>query len=259
MDEQRNLERRTNRWAWGLLAGLLLLSLLAAASIAWVTLQPRPAIGPFRPGPAYHAPWYRDRGPLPPGPREPGRGQPGFHWPPYPVFTRISPLWAAGRVLATSIFYFLVGVILFALIPERMLRIVRAFQPGGRWSPWTALGVGTLTLLLALLLAALAAFSATGLLFLPGLALLFLLLGSAGFFVAAMWLGQSLRRLMRVGETPWAMDLALGVAALVLLGLIPVAGWLLTALAVVWGSGAILLTRLGAENMEAEEGSGTMQ
>ncbi len=153
-------------------------------------------------------------------------------------------MWAAGRVLATEIFYFLVGLILFGLAPGPMQRMTSALRAGSG-QRWQALGVGVAVALLAVTLSVLAAFSAVGLLFLGPLVLFFNLLAVVGFFVAAAALGYGVRQLFRVPDAHWALELGLGVVVLAILGLIPLLGWLFVALALLWGMGAVLTTRLG--------------
>lgn len=221
---------------------LVVLSLLLAAGITWALERPRPAMRPF-PGPTYHAPWYRwEPAPFlhPRSQREAGR----LPWSRRAVLPRAAPVWAAGRVLATEIFYFLVGAVIFALFPDRMARIVASMRDGGH-DLWRALGVGVAILLLTVILLPLSGFSAVGLLFLGPLLLLLNVLAVVGFFVSAAAIGRGLRGILGDHTASWLMDLALGVVVLVILGLIPYLGWLFVGLAVVWGTGAALITRLG--------------
>lgn len=236
---------------------LVVISLLLAAGITWALERPRPAIRPF-PGPSYHAPWYRwEPAPLlhPRSQRDSGR----VPRPRHALLTRAAPLWAAGRVLATEIFYFLVGAVIFALFPDRMGRMTRSLRGGSR-SLWSALGLGAAVLLLSVVLVLLSGFSAIGLLFLGPLLLLLNVLAVVGFFVSAVAVGQAIRAILGDQAPSWPMDLALGVVTLVILGLIPYLGWLFVGLAVVWGAGAALTTRLGAvegaQQPSGAEGSG---
>lgn len=246
--------------AWALLIGLFLLSLLVAGGVAWVLPQARPTFGHPIPGPTYHAPWYRGEPPRFFWPEEQGRPGPLFPRGRPRFFTRPHPLWHVGRVLASEIFFFLAAALVVLLFPGRITRSARIFWGDGH--AWAALGVGVLVSLIMLVLSVLAALSALGLMFLPWLLMLYGFAWAVGLVVVALAVGRGLRRLFRVPDARWLLDLALGVLLLITVGLIPVLGWVVLLLAGLWGVGAVALTRFGASRgwqldiLWQEEGGG---
>lgn len=137
------------------------------------------------------------------------------------------------------------GLVLVALFPDTARRNTQVL----RQSPWASLGLGVVVLLLVPLLAAVV-FGAglllggwwLGLMLLAGYAVWLVF----GYLVSAATLGGGL--LVRLRQTPGFRLWSLLLGLLVLAGLqfIPFVGWLVAVAAVLFGSGALLLTAWSA-------------
>lgn len=230
-----------SRRAWLTLIGLTLLSLLVAS----VTTSLMQRIAPFTPErPGFGTPWeprlpweerhdkfpWREGAPFP----ESGRY----------FFSRISPWWILGRVLASEIFFFIIGALVVALMPQRMQALLAALRDHGRATG--LLGIGFLGGVLFFALTILAAFSLIGLPFLPLLLILFALAWGVGLIAVAIRLGQWVGALMHLSDHYILLDLGLGVLAFFTLGSIPLVGALSLLVAGLWGLGAVIITRLGS-------------
>ncbi len=252
-----------NQKAWGLLIGLLILSLFVAGFTSWFLHRPlRPLPGLPVIGPAYGIPLQKKplptRTPLPePAPSRVAPPTSRVPKPPLrvripvqlpwnrPLFLRPRPVWQVGRVLATEIFFFLVAAIALFIFPHRFARCVQAANHGeGTWLP---LSVGFMSSITMTILSILAVLSALGLILLPWLLLLFGFVWVMGLSVAALYLGYKIRRGLRILNTPWPFDLAVGVIALVTVGILPFVGWIAFLLIGMWGMGIVILTRFGSE------------
>ena len=229
--------------AWMVLIGLVIVSLVVTVGVLWgvrslhVT-RSRPLVGPGLLLPWRH--WESVRPPATPwrpwGPWFAPRGR---------FLLRPHPLWIAGRVLAAEILFFLMGVLVVLLFPRRMTRMFRVLSAPGGSTFWRVLGMGLGTVIFLVTLVVLTGFSAVGLMFLPWILALFAFLWAMGLLVVALRLGQQVRRLLRVPDRLWPLDLALGVLVLITLGVIPVVGWLALTVAGLWGMGAVVVTRFG--------------
>ncbi len=96
------------------------------------------------------------------------------------------------------------------------------------------------------LLSILAIFSAFGLIILPWLLLLFAFVWIMGVIVAAFQLGAFIREVAHIPDDVWMLDLALGIVMLVILGALPIVGWIFFLLLGIGGMGAVILTRFGS-------------
>ncbi len=158
--------------------------------------------------------------------------------------TRFSPIWVVGRTLAAEIFFFLAGFLAFSLFPQRFRHMLIGFDQKGV----AYLGIGITTAFLGLLLGLMAVISGFGLLFLPYLFFLFGLFALLGMLLSLLILGNWLRRRLHLAEEHFLLDLALGSLAFFVVGSLPGIDVLAFLLAAVWGWGAIVATRFGAED-----------
>ncbi|RME80795.1 MAG: hypothetical protein D6775_15250 [Caldilineae bacterium] len=229
-----------SRRAWFTLIGLALLSLLVASAAIFLVQRAapfplgHPAFGtPWEP----RVPWERHHGAFP--------WQEGHRFPDAdrPIFSQASPWWVLGRVLASEVFFFIIGALVVALMPRRMQALLAALQARERSTG--LLGIGFLSGVLFVALAVLAAFSLIGLPFLPLLLILFALAWGVGLVAAAIRLGQWVGTLTRIPDRHILLDLALGVLAFFTLGSIPLLGVLTLFLAGLWGLGTVIATRMG--------------
>ncbi len=240
-----------SRKAWVVLIGMVLLSVLLAGVTTWaIKRPPRPLPGLPIVGPTYGIPIPPRRPVVPPPSRPlpqprpplPTRLRPLLPWRGAPLFIRPHPIWQVTRVIASEIFLFLVATMAFLLFPRRLLRCRRALEQGA----WSAFVMGFVGTLVMTLLGLLAMFSALGWIILPWLLLLYAFVWLMGLIVAALQLGGMVRQLFRVPDDVWMLDLALGVVLLVMLGLLPVVGWIFFLLLGMGGMGAVILTRFGS-------------
>jgi hypothetical protein len=228
-----------SRRAWFVLIGLVVLNLLAA-SVTLLLVQRadgfpigRPGfVAPWEP----RAPWEIQRGDFPG--RDSGRfpwreGYPGNE--PGRFSARLSPWWALGRVLASEIFFFVIGALVVALFPRRMRVMLKALQTRGRVGG--LLGLGFLSGILLLALGGLAVFSLVGIPFLPLLLLLLAIAVGIGLVAVALRLGVAVRGWTRLLGQHILLDLALGVLVFFTLGSIPFLGALTLLVASLWGLG----------------------
>lgn len=248
-----------SRRAWLVLLGLFLLSLLTAAGALWLYTQAfdfpwaRPGFGtPWEP----HGPWTEPREPYL-WRREP-RFDPGTPHPfPVPyrpharVLSRIAPWWVLGRVVASEVFFFLIGALAISLFPRRIRILLDALRTRGKSAG--LLGIGFLISLLFVALTMLAAFSLIGLPFLPVLLVLFALAWGLGLVATTVRIGQWIRDGLGVPDQQWLLELAFGVLALFILGSIPILGALALVFAGMWGLGAVFATRFGTPEEEIRE------
>lgn len=239
-----------SRRAWLVLTGLVVLSLLVAGVTLFAGRRlgrlplsvERPGFGaPWEP----RAPWEGPRGDFP------WRGGRSLPWrgnrpdgEPFRFFARLSPWWTLGRVLASEVFFFVIGALVLALFPQRMRTMLAALDRKGKAGG--LLGLGFLSGVLLLALIVLAFFSLVGLPFLLLLLTLFVLAWGVGLVAVALRLGVAVRRQTRIPDRHILLDLALGVLGFFTLGSIPFLGWLTLVVAGVWGLGTVIATRFGS-------------
>lgn len=224
--------------AWVTLIGLVLISLLVAGAVIWLVQS---AVGP-QAGPIFGPQWGHPGF----GPRPPWEEDHRFSGWQRPFWSAASPWWLLGRVLASEVFFFLAGALVFILFPARLQRLQHALSRRGNGHPWALLGIGVLTAVLLLALGILAVFSFVGLPFLPWLFLLVAFAWTVGLVAVALWVGCGVRNIARLPDRQPLLDLALGVVTLFIVGSVPVLGWLALLLAGLWGVGAVAATRFGS-------------
>lgn len=220
-----------SRRAWLTLIGLLVISLAIAFVMGWGIRS----LGKtsWAPHPGFGFAW----------PEKGFESRPRLSPPWRPFFTRLSPLWMLGRVLASEVSLFLIGALGLTLFPKRTQAMLSALSLKGK--VLHVLGVGFLSILLILALFILAAFSLVGLLLLPALGLLLSLAAALGLIGATWRLGVIVRDLARLPDRQPLLELALGTLALFSAGSLPVLGGLALLLTGLWGLGAVVITRLG--------------
>lgn len=228
-----------SRRAWLTLIGLLIASLLVAGAVIWLVQS----TGRQEAGAIFGPRWYHEDS----GPRSAWEGNHKFPGWRRPFWSVASPWWLLGRVLASEVFFFLAGALVFFLFPARQQRLLAALSRRGNGYPWALLGIGVSTAVLLLALGILAVFSFVGLPFLPWLLLLVAFLWAVGLVAVALWAGRAVRNMARLPDRQPLLDLALGVLTLFIVGSVPVLGWLALLLAGLWGVGAVVATRFGSE------------
>ncbi len=151
----------------------------------------------------------------------------------WPVF------WAAAGWLA---FLFVLGAALIALLPAR----VHAMEVASEKRPFRTLGLGILTFASTLGLVLVAAITIVGLITLP-LVFIYIVIACSLAYLAGAYLIA-----LRIGSAFVAIDsnlkrlgtLALALIGAVLLGAIPVLGWLITLLVTMFGFGAFAVVTM---------------
>lgn len=146
---------------------------------------------------------------------------------------------------------FLFGIVTIALGVAMIAALIAAIAPGPLANmrqrltarPFATLGWGFVFLSALIGSAVVIGLTLIGLLFAPAMFVLVLVAGFAGYVVGAYCLGASILRLFRAWPTrPAASALAafVGVAAAVLIGLVPFLGWLFVLALMLAGLGALI-------------------
>lgn len=138
----------------------------------------------------------------------------------------------------------IVGLAALALFPQRMQRMAEhaSEQPG------RSLGFGALGLVLMPVVVVLLIISILGIIVLPFAIIAMALLWLIGQLVAGYALGRAIAaRLTGPDQKPWHefAEIGLGVFVLVIIGYVPIVGWLASAAAALIGFGAVLSSRFG--------------
>lgn len=228
-----------SRRAWFTLFGLFALSLVVAFLLTWGVNVLGKSAGMMRPG--FGLPWP-DRGFAP-------DSRFSFHRPFF--LTRFSPFWVVGRVLASEVFLFLVGMLGLMFFPQRLQTLFGVLSRPGKGM--SLFGFGFLAGLLMFLLFILAVFSFIGLIFLPVMGLLMMLAGAFGLLGVTWRVGVAVRDLFGIADREPVLEMALGTLTIFTLGSIPFLGWLALFFLGVWGVGAAIATRLGTYEVQAEQ------
>jgi cytoskeletal protein CcmA (bactofilin family) len=164
--------------------------------------------------------------------------------------------WAAAGWL---VFLFVLGAALIALLPAR----IHAMEAASEKRPFRTLGLGILTLASTLGLLLVAVISIIGIVTLPFVFIYIAIACSLAYLAGAYLIG------LRIGGAFVSIDsnlkrlgtLALALIAAVLLGAIPVLGWLITLLVTAFGFGAFALVTMvrwsakDAPRIQTAEGS----
>lgn len=215
------------------LLGLVLIVCMAVIIVSALAREPLAALfGPFRFREFF--PMFRFFSPGAFGPPE--------------FFRRSSLVIATGRNIVSAIasyaFLFLAGLLALFAFP-RQLRTVRDVYMRSASEQLRMLGVGALSALILVLLAALGVltFAAFPLLLVLLAALLFVMWG--GLAGLALAFGRAINRWAGLKQPSPALDLAFGALVLFTLTRIPLAGAIILALLAMWAVGAVIVTRFG--------------
>jgi hypothetical protein len=146
---------------------------------------------------------------------------------------------------ASWVYLYLTSVLMLALVPRRVRLVTQALK-AGRWRERGRLFlIGLLATLASVLLVVLARFAFVWLVLVILLAGGVLVLSFLGVIGVSLMIGEAVRKWARFAPSLWA-ELALGSLILFAFGHIPVAGWILVGIVMVWGLGAVLATHLGS-------------
>jgi hypothetical protein len=167
-------------------------------------------------------------------------------------WTRLSPFGAhaggwRGILSATAswAYLYLTSVLMLALMPHRVRLVTQALKSGG-WRERGRLSlIGLLATLATVLLVVLARFAFVWFVLVILLSGGVLVLSFLGVIGVSLMVGETVRKWARFAPSLW-LELALGSLILFAFGHIPVAGWILVGIVMVWGLGAVLATHLGS-------------
>jgi len=175
-----------------------------------------------------------------------------FHFEGAPIWMRLSPFgahvggWRGILSAAASWAYlYLTSVLMLALMPHRVRRVTQALKSGGWRERGRLFLIGLLATLASVLLVVLARFAFVWFVLVILLTGGVLVLSFLGVIGVSLMTGKAVRKWARFAPSLW-VELALGSLILFAFGHIPVAGWILVGIVMVWGLGAVLATHLGS-------------
>lgn len=155
----------------------------------------------------------------------------------------VKSFWPALWAAATWFLLLLVlGAVLIALLPHR----VRGLETASEKRPFRTVGLGVLTFASTLGLVPVAALTVIGLLAIPFILIYIVIACSLAYLAGAYLIG------LRIGGAFVRIDtnvkrlatLAVSLVAAVLLGMVPVLGWLITLLILTYGFGAVAVVTM---------------
>ena len=175
-----------------------------------------------------------------------------FHLEGAPIWMRLSPFGAhAGgwqgilSAAASWVYLYLTSVLMLALAPRRVRRVMQALKSGGWRERGRLFLIGLLATLASVLLVVLARFAFVWFVLVILLTGGVLVLSFLGVIGVSLMVGEAVRKWARFAPSLW-VELALGSLILFAFGHIPIAGWILVGLVMAWGLGAVLATHLGS-------------
>jgi hypothetical protein len=146
---------------------------------------------------------------------------------------------------ASWAYLYLTSVLMLALMPHRVRLVTQALKSGGWRERGRLFLIGLLATLASVLLVVLARFAFVWFVLVILLTGGVLVLSFLGVIGVSLMLGEAVRKWARFAPSLW-VELALGSLILFAFGHIPVAGWILVGIVMVWGLGAVLATHLGS-------------
>jgi hypothetical protein len=146
---------------------------------------------------------------------------------------------------ASWAYLYLTSVLMLALMPHRVRLVTQALKSGGWRERGRLFLIGLLATLASVLLVVLARFAFVWFVLVILLTGGVLVLSFLGVIGVSLMGGEAVRKWARFAPSLW-VELALGSLILFAFGHIPVAGWILVGIVMVWGLGAVLATHLGS-------------
>jgi hypothetical protein len=214
-----------------LVIGILIVVCLALIAIPALVAAPQPALAPYLERSPFRAPFRFDSPQI------------WLRWSPFGMHAEG---WQGIVSAAASwVYLYLTSVLMLALVPRRVRLITRTLQSAGWRAGLRLFAIGLLAALVSVLLVVLARFTFVWFVLVIVLTGGVFVLSFLGMVGVTLMLGGGLWRWARLAPSLWG-ELALGSLVLFALGRVPVAGWILVGIAIVWGLGAVLATHLGS-------------
>jgi len=135
------------------------------------------------------------------------------------------------------------AALLLALLPDNLRRITRALEEQMAF----CVGVGLLTIAVVAVGSVILAVTCIGIPLALALGLALLLAALVGWVAAGQFVGRRVLQALQAKSQPPLVEIVLGVALISIAGKVPCIGWLFGLLALSWGLGAVVLTRLGTQ------------
>jgi len=214
-----------------LLIGILIVVCLALIEIPALVAAPQSPLAPSRERSPFRAPFRFDS------------PQTWLRWSPFGM--HVAGWQGIVSTAASWVYLYLTSVLMLAFVPRRVRLITHTLQSAGWRARLRLFAIGLLAALVSILMVVLARFTFVWfvlVIVLTGGVFVSSFLGMVG---VTLMLGGGLWRWARLTPSLWG-ELALGSLVLFALGRIPVAGWILIGMAMVWGLGAVLATHLGS-------------
>jgi hypothetical protein len=211
-----------------ILVGLLIIVCLAVIAIPAFVAAPQPS--------------HPEREPF----RAPFRLDAPLTWLRWSPFGAHAGGWSGILSAAASwVYLYLASVLMLALVPHRVWLVTQALKSDAWRERGRLFLIGLLATLVSVLMVMLARFAFVWfvlVIVLTGAVFVLLFLGLIG---VSLMVGGAVRKWARFTPSLW-IELALGSLVLFALGRIPVAGWIVVGIVIVWGLGAVLATHLGS-------------
>ncbi|HZQ04977.1 MAG TPA: hypothetical protein VFD70_00240 [Anaerolineae bacterium] len=143
--------------------------------------------------------------------------------------------------LITALAFAALGALVVIIAPEQTRRVSSAIQT----RPWGSAGVGCLTLIVLPILALLLVITVVGLPVAFVLSIVGIIAWIFGGIAVGYLAGEKILHAFRARDILPAVAVVVGVLVLMVVGQIPIVGWLISCLVGLLGIGAVVLTRFG--------------
>jgi hypothetical protein len=141
----------------------------------------------------------------------------------------------------TNLAFIALGILMVIMLPRPTEIVQQAVVVG----PFASLAIGLLTLVAAAVVLPLLIITCLGIPIAAVLAVAAAAAGVFGWTATCMLLGKRLLSALRFPDPHFALETVAGVVATSLLSAVPCIGWLLAALVLSTGLGAVVMTRFG--------------
>ena len=214
-----------------LVLGILIVACLALIAIPAFIAATQPALAPYRETGPFRAPFRFDSPQI------------WLRWSPFGM--HVAGWQGIVSTAASWVYLYLTSVLMLALVPRRVRLVTRTLKSAGWRARLRLFAIGLLAALISVLMVVLARFTFVWFVLVIVLTGGIFVLSFLGMIGVTLMLGGGLWRWARLTPSLWG-ELALGSLVLFALGRVPVAGWILVGMAMIWGLGAVLATHLGS-------------
>ena len=211
--------------------GILIVVCLALIAIPAFIAAPQPALAPYREISPFRAPFRFDSPQI------------WLRWSPFGM--HVAGWQGIVSTAASWVYLYLTSVLMLALVPRRVRLVTQTLKSAGWRARFRQFAIGLLAALVSVLMVVLARFTFVWFVLVIVLTGGIFVLSFLGMVGVTLMLGGGLWRWARLTPSLWG-ELALGSLVLFALGRVPIAGWILVGIAMIWGLGAVLATHLGS-------------